>query len=313
MPGVNSPRIAVVGSLNMDLVMPVPTIPRPGETLKAEKLQTIPGGKGANQAVALARLGANVVMIGRVGDDAYGQDLKQGLADEGIDVAPVLVTPDCSSGIAVIAVAKSGENSIVIVAGANGRLTPADVESQAAAIRDSKMLVVQNEVPMATVTTAVQLAKDHGIPVIYDPAPAPQEPLPSLLWKVDVLTPNQSEAESLWGNPIHSVTDAIAAARTFRQRGVRHVVIKLGEKGALAVDDEDHVIEVPSRSVKVIDTTAAGDAFTAAMALSLCAGDSLEKAVRRACAAGALTVTRAGAQPSLPTKSEVDGFLEEWG
>ncbi len=310
MSGTHSPRVVVVGSLNMDLVLRVSTLVRPGETIPAESLHTIPGGKGANQAIALARLGARVVMMGRVGDDEYGAQLRAELEKEGVDVEHVRVTPGCSSGIALINVAASGENSIVIVAGANGRMTPADVESQADILRDAKFLVVQNEISLSTVASAVLLAKRYGVQVIYDPAPAPREPLPPCLWEVDVFTPNHSEAESLTGSTIRSTADAIAAARYFRGRGAKCVVLKLGEQGALALDGDDQVIEVPAMPVNVVDTTAAGDAFTAAVAWMLSEGRSLADAVRWACAAGALSVTRHGAQPSLPTRLEVERFID---
>lgn len=311
MPAQKQVRAVVVGSLNMDLVLGVESLPRPGETITAKDLKTVTGGKGANQAVALARLGAQVVMIGRVGNDSYGNQLRTALENEGIDVEHVLVTAGSSSGLATIAVSSSGENMILILPGANGHLTPSDIEAHESLFRETDLLLVQNEVPQATVEAAVLLAKKHGVTVVFDPAPAPDRPLPKSLWEVDVLTPNHTEAESLLGHTMHSTADALAAARTFRERGARRVVLKLGDQGAIAVDRNDHWFQVPATRVEVVDTTAAGDAFTAAMALSLAAGSSFETAVHWGCAAGTLAVTRSGAQPSLPTRAAVEEFLEK--
>lgn len=305
----NPPHVVVVGSINMDLVVRVPRLPRPGETLPAHDLQTIPGGKGANQAVAAARLGARVTMVGRLGDDAFGPRLRAGLESAGVSTEHVRVTDGCSSGVAVIAVEERGENAILLVAGANGRLTPDDVRAAEAVFQQADALLVQLEVPVETVEAAVILARRHGVRVVLDPAPAPTGPLPKSLCEVDVLTPNQTEAEALTGIAVINAAQAEHAARLLRDRGARNVVIKLGEQGALLCDLEGLTEAVPACRVQVVDTTAAGDAFTAALAVGLCEGRLLKEAVRLGCAAGTLATTRAGAQPAMPTRQEVERLL----
>ena len=303
------PHIVVVGSINMDLVARMARLPRPGETVHGDDFQTIPGGKGANQAVAAARLGARVTMIGRVGDDSFGETLRRSLEEHGVSTEHVLVTKGCSSGVALIGVEATGANSITIVAGANGRLTPHDVELRAEVIAAADVLIVQLETPLDTVATAIRLAREAGVRTILDPAPAPSGPLSAELLAVDILSPNQSEAESLTGVAVHDVASARTAARRLRDLGAKAVVLKLGELGAFVLDEAGREELVPARAASVVDTTAAGDAFTAGLAVALAEGRSLPDAARFGCAAGTLACMKLGAQPAMPSRDDVSGFL----
>ncbi|MCI0362004.1 MAG: ribokinase [Planctomycetaceae bacterium] len=304
---VQTPRIVVVGSINMDLVARVPHLPRPGETVRGSAFSQVPGGKGANQAVAAALLGADVTMIGRVGNDAFGQQLLASLKTQGVHTKHVHVTPDCPSGLALIGVEDSGQNVITVIGGANERLTPEDVQASEAAIADADALLVQLEVPLQTVVAAVQLAAKHGALTILDPAPAPAAPLPAELYGVDLISPNQSEAEALTGIAVVTMGAAQRAAAALHERGVKRVVIKLGERGAFASEIGGEAIQLPAPQVNVVDTTAAGDAFTAALAVALVDGRSLADATRFACTAGSLATTRPGGQDAMPLRAEVLG------
>ncbi|HIP95946.1 MAG TPA: ribokinase, partial [Anaerolineae bacterium] len=289
-------RIAVVGSLNMDLVVRVPRMPIPGETLIGHDFHVIPGGKGANQAVAAARLGARVSMIGRVGDDDFGRAQRRNLAQEGIDVTHVSVDPEEATGIALITLDATGQNSIILAPGANMRLTVAHVEAAAQTIADAEILICQLESPLEVVTRAIELARAQGVRVILNPAPA--RPLDAALLRlVNYLIPNESETTLLTGIQVTDLPSAEAAAASLRERGVSTVILTLGEQGALLAD-AGGIVHVTGYSVKVVDTTAAGDAFVGGFALALAEGQPLPEAVRFANAAGALAVTRLGAQPS---------------
>jgi ribokinase len=307
----NVPWVVVVGSINVDLVVRLARLPRPGETLAADELHTIPGGKGANQAVAAARLGAEVRMIGRVGDDAFGPRLRDGLTAEGVNTDDVLLTTDCSSGIALIGVEASGENAIILVAGANGRLTPEDVFQREQVFRRADVLLVQLETPPATVAAAVAAARRQGVRVVLDPAPAPAGSLPVAPADIHVLTPNQTEAEALTGVVVDDLAQARIAAEALRCLGAPNVVLKLGALGALLYDDLGRCEHIATAEVEAVDTTAAGDAFTAALGVGLAEGRTLRDAVRFACAAGTLAVTRFGAQPAMPERAEVEKFLPQ--
>jgi len=297
-------KIAVVGSLNMDLVVRAPRFPGPGETIAGHDFHTIPGGKGANQAVAAARQDADIVMVGRVGDDAFGRRLRETLQRDGVDTRYVTTDAAAPTGVAVIAVDESGENRIILAAGANGQVSPADVDAASPAIAQADVLVLQLEVPLAAVMRAVEVAQRHGVTVILNPAPA--RPLPAdLLAGVDYLIPNESEAALLTNN---DPSQPEQAAQALREAGVRSVVVTLGEQGALLVDDAG-TRTAPGFPAEVVDTTAAGDAFVGAFAVALAEGKPTPEAVRRANAAGALATTVLGAQPSLPTRAAVDEFL----
>lgn len=298
------PRIVVIGSINMDLVCQTAHIPVPGETVLGEDLQTIPGGKGANQAVAAARLGGSIAMIGRVGDDAFGATLLAGLKRNGVDMSHVRVTKKCASGCALITVAANGENSIVVSPGANGRVTPADVAKARDIIKGASAVVMQLEIPLETVEFAIRLCRKLGVRTILDPAPVPAKGLPKALYEVDILSPNQSEAKSLAGR---KGEDQMLGQMLLR-RGPEMVVLKRGEQGSLIFQGRD-ICGVRPFAVKAVDTTAAGDAFTAGMAVGLGEGKSIGDAVGFANAAGAICCTRLGAQPSLPTRTEVEKML----
>ena len=300
-------RIAVVGSLNMDLVVRVPRMPVPGETLIGHDFHVIPGGKGANQAVAAARLGAQVTMIGRVGDDDFGRAQQRNLAQEGIGVTHVSVDAEEATGIALITLDAAGQNSIILAPGANMRLTVAHVEAAAQAIADAEILICQLECPLEAVTRAIELARAEGVRVILNPAPARSLDT-DLLHLVDYLIPNESETTLLTGIQVSDLPSAEKAAANLRERGVSTVILTLGEQGALLANARG-MIHVPGYSVEVVDTTAAGDAFVGGFAVALAEGQLLQEAVRFANAAGALAVTRLGAQPSLPTRREIELFL----
>ncbi len=303
------PRVLVIGSINMDLVARVPAIPRPGETLTGRSLTFIPGGKGANQAVAAARLGAQVSMAGRLGDDAFSATLRHGLEATGIDTAAILSTPNTASGTAWISVADDGQNAITVIPGSNGLVTVEDVLGWEPIISASDLLLLQLEIPVDAVAAAIRLARRHGVRAILDVAPVPSAPLPAECYNVDVMTPNQLEAELLTGLCVDSVDAAQAAAARLRERGARRVVIKLGSLGAWLTDADSTGVHVPPYSITPVDTTAAGDAFTAALGVVWSGGDSLHNAVRYANAAGGLATTRIGAQPAMPTRTEVDEFV----
>ena len=295
--------VVVVGSLNMDLVMRTPRVPVGGETLHGHEFSTLPGGKGANQAVACARLGAKVAMIGQVGNDGFGTTLRDGLAADGIDVNGVLQTSAVGTGVAMILVEDIGQNRIVLAAGANGALTPDDIDAQTALIGGAAMVVLQLEVPMPVVERAIAIAHSAGVPVLLNPGPA--KPLAEALWsQIDLLIPNESEAELLSGIAVTDAASAYTAARVFRQRGVKCVLITLGANGVAVVDDagERHL---PAHVVKAVDTTAAGDTFIGGLSAGLVEGMAMDEAVALGQRASALCVTRHGAQPSIPYRREI--------
>lgn len=306
------PRLVIVGSVNMDLVLRVPHQPKPGQTIRARDFAELPGGKGANQAVAAARLGAESIMIGRVGDDAFGSSLRAQLAAAGVSVDAVRLTPG-PSGIAMISVDDDGQNAISIVAGANGRVSVDDVRHAESILAAADALLVQLELPIDVVTEAVSIARRHEVMTVLDPAPAPPRdaPLPGALYHVDVLSPNQTEAADLAGIEVVDIASAERAARALRDRGAGRIVIKLGAEGALIVDSDEPARHVRSIPVSPIDTTAAGDAFTAAMTVALAEGRTIDDAVRFGCIAGALATTTLGAQPAMPTRDRVDRTLAE--
>ncbi len=303
--GSRKARVAVVGSLNMDLVARVPRMPMPGETLAGQTFAQVPGGKGGNQAVAAARLGAHVSMIGRIGEDANGATLRAGLEREGIDCRTLAATPSIPTGVALILVDDDGRNSIVIVAGSNGALTPDDIGRHEAALAESDVVVCQLETPPATVMAALAAARRLNKTVILNPAPV-TGPLPAQwLPLVDYLIPNELEAATLTGLPIGSPQDAIVAAQALVAQGARNVLITLGSAGVVAAFGGEPV-HVPAPHVAAVDTTAAGDTFIGAFAAQLALGANTDAALRFAQRAAAISVTRAGAQPSIPTRAELD-------
>ncbi len=300
-------RLVVLGSVNADHVLRVPHFPRPGETLTGHGYQVVPGGKGANQAVAAARLGAAVSFIARIGDDAIGHQMKAGFAQDGIDVSAVEQDERLPTGIAIIYVSDEGENSIGISAEANGALSPAMIKRHEALIANAHTLLLQLEVPLESVFEAARLARTQGTRVVLNPAPA--QPLSAdLLALVDLITPNQTEAELLTGVKVTDEASAAEAAARFHQMGIQEVMITLGSQGVYCSNGSRQML-APGFKVEAVDTTAAGDTFNGALLAAELAGADFNAAVRFAHGAAALSVTRLGAQSSIPTKAEVDTFL----
>jgi ribokinase len=300
--------IVVFGSINMDLVVRAPHIPIPGETILGSDFVMVPGGKGANQAVAAARLGATVYMVGAVGGDAFGPQLRQSLANYGVDTTHVRQS-DAASGVALITVDDKGENSIVVASGANMRL-PADILDELdQALAQATILLLQLEIPLDLVITAAHLAKKRGVMVILDPAPAPIQPLPAeLLHVIDVITPNESETAALTGITPVDTAHATHAATQLHALGVPNVIIKRGGHGVLWSSDGKSVAQ-PAFQVPVVDTVAAGDSFNGSLATALAEQQYWTDALRFAAASAAISVTRRGAQQSMASRDEVDALL----
>jgi ribokinase len=288
--------IVVVGSVNIDLVCRTPRFPRPGETiLGTGELHAIPGGKGANQAVAAARLGANVHMVGRVGDDTFGRQLIGALRENRVNVACVRKTPGVASGCAVIQINARGENCIVVAPGANARLSPADVDAAKLLLRKASVVVLQLEIPLATVRHTIALCRRLGVPTVLDPAPVPARAIPREIYDVDVITPNEHEAQQL--------------SPKLLEKRARRIVLKLGKRGSLMRTRDGACVRAASFRVQVVDTTAAGDAFTGALAVAMSEGQAWGDALRFANAAGALCCTKLGAIPALPTRRAVSAIV----
>jgi ribokinase len=299
-------HIVVVGSVNTDMVIKGRRLPGPGETVTGGRFVLAAGGKGANQAVAAARLGAEVTLVAKVGSDLFGDQAIDNFRREGILTDCILRDSENSTGVALILVDDAGENLISVAAGANGALTPAEIDRAADRIRSADVVMLQLEIPMDTVCRAAQIAAEAGVPVVLDPAPA--APLSEeLLRHVAYLTPNETEAERLTGISVSDEASARRAAEQLLKTGVRHVLVTLGANGVLLADLK-RVVHIPSVPVKAVDTTAAGDAFNGGLAWALGQGVALEEAVRKACLVGALSATKLGAQPSLPSKEEFDRF-----
>ena len=295
-------NIIVVGSLNMDLVVRTPRHPRIGETIIGSGFQTFPGGKGANQAVAAARLGGSVRMIGRVGADDFGKTLLEVADRDGVDTTWIRRDPEANTGVALITVDDDGQNSIVVASGANMRLTAADISAAEAAFEDASVLLLQLEIPLPAIARAIEIGLAHGALIVLNPAPA-RSLDPAILNRVDYLIPNQNELALISGGD-----NLQAGVERLLGMGVKHLVVTLGEAGVLvAVDGK--LTSLPAYKVKAIDTTAAGDAFVGAFAVALTEGLDATQASAWGIAAGALAVTRAGAQPSLPHQLEFDKFL----
>jgi len=300
-------HILVIGSLNADLVVRAPRFPGPGETISGEDLQVIPGGKGANQAVAAARLGSKVSMLGRVGQDNFGDFLLDNLRSNQVD-SQLVKRAEASTGTAIIVVDSNGQNSIVLSPGANGKVSDADVDAAAFLHRD--LLLLQLEIPLPTVLTAAQRAKENNVQLILNPAPA-QKLSDELIAVTDFIIPNESELSLLTGMDTKDIHAAEGAAQALLDRGAKNVIVTLGEKGALIVNRQQ-ATHVDAFKVDVVDTTAAGDAFIGGFATALLQNKSLEDSVRYGCACGALATTKFGAQPSLPTKEAVENFLSQF-
>jgi ribokinase len=299
--------VIVFGSLNMDLVVRTPRLLESGETLIGSDFYTTPGGKGANQAVAVATLGISTEIIGRVGDDAFGRELLAGLKAVGVGTDGVLVDAT-HSGVAMITVAATGENQIIGVFGANGAVDETDVERLKARLAGTKLLLLQLEIPIAAVKQAAQVAHAAGVSVILDPAPVPTEAIASLYPLIDILVPNEIEAGQLVGLPVTSPETAAIAAGILQQQGAKTVIIKLGAQGVFCATP-DETFFVPAFAVEAIDTVAAGDAFAGGLAVALVEGASIQQAVKWGSAAGALATTKNGAQAAMPDRPTFSAFL----
>jgi len=301
-------KIVVVGSSNTDMIIKVPWLPKPGETILGGKFSTASGGKGANQAVAAARAGGDVTFLARIGDDMFGQKAKEGFIKDKINVEYVLTDESEPSGVALIFVAEDGENSIAVAGGANTNLSPSDVQKQSDVISSADILVMQLETPLETVHQAASIASDNGVKVILNPAPA-QELSDDMLGHISILTPNESEAELLTGIKVDSEEDAGKAADVLMGRGVETVLLTMGPRGAYIATAEFKEL-ISGFKVKAVDTTAAGDVFNGALAVAIAENKPIREAISFANAAAALSVTKLGAQPSAPTKEEIDKFLK---
>lgn len=298
-----SADIVIVGSLNMDLVVRAPRFPDPGETIIGSDFGTFPGGKGANQAVAAARLGAKVKMIGCVGQDAFGDQLLESIAHDGVDTTFIRRDPHHPSGVALITLDEAGQNSIVVASGANAQLKPQDISDAEAAFEGASLVLLQLESPLDAVTRAVELAKQHGLQVVLNPAPARDLP-PSLLRNIDYLIPNRNELSLLAG-----VEDIDTAVNLLTGLGIDHLIVTMGDEGVLVID-QGRQRHIPPYPVEVVDTTAAGDAFAGAFSVALSEGKDAFQAARWGNAAGALAVTHVGAQPSLPNREALQALMK---
>ena len=302
-----SKPIIVLGSLNMDLLARTPHLPVAGETLTASLLETLPGGKGANQAVAAARLGAAVSMIGCLGDDAFGEAMRASLKNDGVGISAVRSVAGQHTGTALITVAPEGGNTIVLAPGANGAAGAPELHALEVLLPQAGLLLLQLEVPLETVRGALALAAEHQVPAILDPAPARMLPK-DVLQLVAVLTPNEVEAAQLTGLTVNSPGEAAVAARSLHKAGAGAVVVTLGALGCYYLTEEEQRF-MPGFKINAVDTVAAGDAFNGALAVALSEERPWREAIRFATAAGALTATRPGAQPALPSRAEVEAFL----
>jgi ribokinase len=304
-------KILVVGSSNTDLIIKVPEIPRPGETLMGGEFKTFPGGKGANQAVAAARAGGEVIFIAAVGDDAYGSEALNGYRKDNINVENIKICRGVPSGIAMITIADSGENAIAVASGANAELLPGDLDEAEEAFDEAEIMLVQLETPMDTVRKAVEMCNEFGTRVILNPAPAAEIP-DEILTATHIITPNESEAERLTGISIVNDESARLASNALHDKGVDTVIITLGSNGAFLSDEESGVSRrIPGFTVKAMDTTAAGDTFNGQLAVALSEGMDHEEAIRSAHAASALSVKKLGAQSSIPTRKETNKLLSK--
>ncbi len=295
-------KILVVGSLNVDMVVRVPHMPAAGETILAEKADTVPGGKGANQAYAAGKLGAQTIMFGAVGNDRYAEIEKKSLLSAGVDVSRLIVRADCDTGLAWITVNDEGDNSIVVVSGANKTLSEKDIADNDDLLHSCDIVLCQMEIPVQTVLCAARRAKELGKTVILDPAPVPKDFPAELYTYVDIIKPNETELSLLTGA---ASSDYEKGADILRSRGVKNVIVTLGGAGAFVNSETEGKHMLTVRPVPVVDTTAAGDSFTAALAVRLASGSSLLQAVRYANEVATIVVTRKGAQTSIPTAEEV--------
>ncbi len=304
---MQKPKVTVIGSSNTDLVAKTPKLPAPGETVLGSEFIIAPGGKGANQAVAIARLGGDVTFVARLGMDDFGDQALENFKRDGINTDFVFRDKEASSGVALIFVDNDGENMIIAVQGANARLSPADIDRARSVVENADVLVLQLETPIETVEHAVSIAFENSVPVILNPAPA-RKLGAYLIEKLHCLTPNETEAEILTGIKVTDDDTAVEAGRSLLQLGASSVVVTMGRRGAMLITAEESLL-VPAFQVNAVDATAAGDAFTGALAYARASGRDLEDAVKFANAAAALAVTKMGAQPSMPDREDVERLL----
>jgi ribokinase len=303
--------VIVLGSTNIDIVAKVSRLPMAGETVHGSDFFTTAGGKGANQAVAAARLGVETYLVGRVGSDRFGQELLTSLQDASVRTENVIVDEQAPSGTAVIIVDRHGENQIAIVAGANANVGKTDVESMIQLLPQAKALLMQLEIPLSTVELAASIARDRHVPIILDPAPARQD-IPSQLYaSIDIITPNETEASQLLDMSVHNPETAHRAAIALREKGVGTAIVKLGSQGVVCATASESFF-IPAFPVKAIDTVAAGDAFNGALAAAIASGLSIKQAVVWGAAAGALCATKSGAQSAMPSLEELKSFLAQY-
>jgi ribokinase len=303
-------KILVIGPSNTDMIIKLERLPTPGETIVGGDFATAGGGKGANQAVQCARLGADVILLARIGKDPFGDRSVEQFRKEGIDTSFIIRDEEHHSGIALIFVDKKGENMIAVAPGSNSYLSGEDVKRAREAFRLSSTLLIQLEIPLEPVETAVNLAKEEGLTVLLNPAPAQPLP-PSVLQNIDILVPNETEAKILCGFPPDAEISPKELGKMLLGKGVKKVIITLGSKGAMYMDGEE-MFEVPAFKVESVDTTAAGDSFCGALAVAIAEGKGMREAIRFASACAAISTTRLGAQPSLPYRKEVEEFLSKY-
>lgn len=302
---MNKKNIVVIGSLNMDWVIPVNHTPVEGETILADGYTEVPGGKGANQACAAGKLKGNVSMLGLVGDDEIGDNLINNLKLVNVDVSRIEKSENINSGLALINVNSKGNNSIVVLPGANGRCDIKYIEKNIDIIEKSDIVLLQMEIPIETVEYVITVSKNLKKQVILNPAPAPDSLSDEVLSNIDILTPNETELEKISGKNVKTVEDAIEASKSLLSRGVKNIIATLGEKGALLVN-KDEVKEFKALKVDAVDTTAAGDSFNGAVAVYLSEGHTISEAIEFANKVSSIAVTRKGAQTSIPERSEIE-------
>jgi ribokinase len=299
-------KIVIVGSSNTDMMVKVDHFPLPGETLIGDHFMTAQGGKGANQAVAVARLGGDATFVCCLGDDAFGNQSLALLKKEGMDTKHVRLIKGASSGVALIPVDKNGENTIIVASGANAMLSVDDIKAAEEDIKNAGILLMQLETPIPALICAAKIAHANGVKVILNPAPFPKEPLPEeLLENVDIIIPNETEAAYMVGEQITDEASALSVIRKIQAKGVKTVIVTVGKLGAYTIDEQDNLVLVPAFPVKAVDTVAAGDTFCGGLCVALAKGYSLADAIRVGNKAASIAVTREGAQPSVPTAEEV--------
>jgi len=300
---MNKQGVLVIGSSNLDLVVTAKRFPNPGETIFGKKFEMFPGGKGANQAVAAARLGSKTIFIGKMGNDEFREKLSQIMIEGGVDIKNLFIDENEHTGTALITVDESGQNQIIVISGSNMKLTPQDVESRSSLFKEAAIVLTQLEIPVETVIKSAELAKENNLIFILNPAPALK--LPETIFPlIDYLTPNETELELLSGVKIENENSIKIAAKKLIEKGIKNIIVTLGEKGSLLINSEIEKY-FPVKKVEVVDTTAAGDVFNGALAASLAEGKNINQAIEFANAAASISVTRMGAQSSIPYKNEI--------